>query len=291
MPTDLHSLPTTVQQVVGNYTPSYVPLFSRIFDAGKTVAHEPKIGQIKIETTDVIGDATTRRITSQDTEFKSGKLATSNKVFNKYIRAVKFIKSGWQPEVNINKISAQVLDQNMQAFDINVLTGDPLKDGTLSNNGLMQSKDPNHVTNTSKELASALSLSDAKTFLDGVIKQAEELVGNAPKRIVFTGSLGDKLGGFVPNTAVSVLSAIKDAYTQQGKQLEWLFAPSGAGTKDGVMVVTPSVVTFNYTALPRLYKMGYNDENEYSWFVFIDGSSMVDVEKLGGVIVQPVTFS
>lgn len=290
--TDLHELPTTVERVVSNYTPSYTPLFSRVFSQDKTVAYEPKLGHIETKTTDVIGDATTRRVTAQDTEFKAGKISSSSKAFYKYVNAIKFTKSGWQSEIDVNKLTAQVLDQNMESFDVKVLNGDPLADGTLSNNGLISSKDPNHVSNTAKELPAALTLDGAKAFFDGLIKQAEDYVGRAAeKRIVLLGDLEGKLGGFVPGTAVSVMTAIRDAYASQGKRLDWLFAPSIPSVGTGVIVVTPSMVTFNYTALPRLHKMGYNEENEYSWFTFIDGSTMVDVEKLGGVIYQPVTFA
>ncbi len=292
MATDLHELPTTVERVVSGYTPSYTPVFSRVFDASKTVAHTPVIGQLKLESTDVIGDATTRRITAQDTEFKAGKIGSSSKVFNKYVRAIKFIKSGWQREIDVNKLTAQVLDQNMEAFDVKVMNGDPLKDGTLSNNGLVVSADPNHITNASKELSKAPALDELKAFFDGLVKQSEEAVGKAAaKRIVVFGALEDKLGGFVNGTAVSVMTAIRDAYAAQEKNIDWVFAPAVDNLASGALILAPGLVTFNYTALPRLHKMGYNDEGEYSWFTFIDGSSMVDVEKAGGVIVQPVTFA
>lgn len=288
MATDLHGSNETVERINRGYSPTYVPLFSRLFS--KTVAYPAKIGKVKLKETQIIGDATVQQINTQDTEFKHVKVGDSEKEFNKYLEGIKFIASGFQDVPDMQSIGNQILDQNLMKFDKDVFFGAPLKDGTLRNNGLYNSKDKNLIKTASVSLGTAPTIDAWKGFIDGALSEAEKRLGNAPKSIVLLGQAASKIGKFVPSTATAFLKALQDSYTSD-RQLSWLTAPENLGSEDGVMIFTPSVNTLRYVMLPRVYKQGYNDEDEYTWMTFMSGSAMVDVEREGGIVICPAKFS
>ena len=288
MATDLHNTNEVVEKVNRAYTPTYVPLFSRIFS--KSVAYPATIGKVQLKETQVIGDATVQQVNAQDTEFKHAKAGDTSKTFNNYIEGVKFIASGFQEQPQLQGIANQILDQNLMKFDSDVFYGAPLKDGRLSNNGLYGSKDENQVKLASQAMGANPTVDAWKEYLDAALREAGKELGTAPKIIVLMGQAASKIGKFVPNTAVSFLKALQDSYTAD-QQLTWLTAPENLNSPDGIMIVTPSALTFRYVMLPRVYKQGYNDENEYTWMTILSGSSMVDIERRGGIVIKPATFT
>lgn len=291
MSTDKHALEITTEKVNESYEASYVPLFPVLTKQKK---YTEVIGEVKLKESNIIGDAKARKINAQDTEWKHAKSGTSEKKFNKYFSGIKFIVSGFQDNTDFQKHADELLDINMMEFDKNVFYGDPTSDGTLRNNGMYASDDPNFITNAIEALGANPTVDQIKELFDALIFQSEQTVGNVAKTIILVGEMAKKLGRFVPNTATSFARAIAASYQDEGKQITIEGAPSNltAETNDsGILLLTPSKVEFDYTTLPKIDDQGYNAEDKYTWLNLIYGSATVDVQKKGALIKQPVSFS
>lgn len=291
MPSDKLGLEITTEAINTGYEPSYIPLFPILT---KTVKYVETIGEVKLKETKIIGDATARKISAQDTEWKHAKVGPASKQFNKYFAGIKYIASGLQDNADAQRIANELLDINLMEFDKNFFFGDPTDDGTLRNNGLFASADANYITNSSTSLSSTPDVGTYKDLFDALLAQAEAKVGNAAKIILLSGTVTSKLGRFVPNTATSFARALAASYADSGKQVSFASVPTNitvGASANGILVLTPSKLIHRYTAFPYIKQQGYNAENDYTWMNLMLGSSMVDVEKEGALIKQPVTFS
>lgn len=291
MPTDKHTLEITIEKVNEAYQPSYTPIFPLL---NKTRKHDELIGEVKLKETSVIGDARAREINAQDTEIKHAKSGQTTKNFEKYFKGIKYTVSGFVDNSDFQKVSDEILDANLMDFDKAVFTGDANASGAIRNNGLWNSNDPKYITKPSQNMGVNPTQDELKVLFDGLIKEAEQTLGNAPKIILLVGDAADKLGRFVPNTTTTYLRAIQNAYADLGMQISIEAAPSNlvAGTTAcGILLLTPSQILFNYTALPHIKGNGYNEEDAYTWMTLIYGSAMVDVQKQGAIIKKPLTFA
>ena len=284
MPTDKQNLQITVEKVNEAYTPAYIPLFPVIT---KTKKYDEVIGEVKMHESTVIGDARARVLNAQDTEWKHAKSGTKSKVFNKFFSGIKHIVSGFVDNSDFQKTADEILDINLMEFDKKVFLGE-------GNNGLWVSNDPDYITNSSATLASSPTVDAWKSLFDDLLEQSEKTLGNVEKTIVVVGVAANKLGKFMPNLATTYARAIMDAYKDAGKQVEITTAPANLtadiSSASGVLVLTPSKILHRYTVLPSIKGRGYNEENAYTWMSLVYGSSMIDVEKKGAIIKQPITF-
>lgn len=291
MPTDKHALEMTAEKVNEGYEASYTPLFPILT---KTKKYEEVIGEVKLESSSIIGDAKARKINAQDTEFKHAKSAPKSKQFNKYLSAIKYTVSGFVDNSDFQSRGNELIDVNMMEFDKNVFLGDPTDSGALRNNGLWMSNDPDYITKLIKSMLANPTQDEWKDLFDAIIYESEQKVGNVAKNIVLVGDAATKLGRFVPNTTTTYLRAIQNAYSDTGRQITIDTAPSNlteGTTESGILLLTPSKIVHRYTAIPHIRKNGYNDEDEYTWMSLFYGSSMVDVEKAGAIIKQPIQFT
>jgi len=283
MPTDKLELQITAEKANEAYSPSYIPLFPIIT---KTKKYDEIIGEVKLQSSSIIGDAKARAINAQDTEWKHAKSGVKSKLFKKFFSGIKYIVSGFIDNSDYQRNSDELLDINVMEFDKNVFRG-------RGNNGLWLSSDPDFIANAIKNLPANPTVDDWKVMFDDLIEQSEQTLGNVAKVFVLVGVAASRIGKFVPNTATTFAQAITDAYKATDKNITITTAPANlvdAG-ESGVLLLTPSHILHRYTALPHIRDNGFNREDAYTWSSLIYGSSMIDVEKKGAIIKQPIAFA
>ncbi|MDR0676928.1 MAG: hypothetical protein LBF97_07840 [Elusimicrobiota bacterium] len=294
MSTDKITLEITTEKINETYTPIYVPIFTLLTNQKK---YEEKVGQVKLEEANLIGDAKARKITEQDTEIKHAQSAKEKKNFVKYFFGIKYKQSGFQDNTDFTKIANIILDENMMHFDKIVFQGDLDKGGVPINDALWNSTDKDYITKPSSTISSTTSLNDIKEIFDELIQESEENVGNIPKQFILVGKFANNLGKYINNTATTYLQAIRDAYNATGKQISFEVAPQNiikdldTNNSNGVLLFAPQKVTFHYTKLPSIDDQGYNAENKYTWMNLFFGSSKVSIDKLGAMIKKPLILT
>lgn len=292
MGTDKNGLSEEVQNLNSNWTPSYLPFFRTLVEAGlKLKKHTAVFGTVKSKETNILGDARANIIDMQDTEVKHAKSGIGEKVFSKYLLGIKYVQSVFQDNSDMQRCADQILEENLKQFDEHSFNGAPTKSGALRNNGFWASTDPNYVTNTAASLAKNASLDEIKAVFDALLKQGETAVGNAPKIFAMTRDIANFMGKFVPNQAICFAQALRDAYAAEGVQVSFGTIPSNLTSGKGILLITPSLVTFDYIDLPFISGTGDNPEDDYQYIKEQHGSSRVDVEKQGAIIKQPINIT
>jgi hypothetical protein len=284
MATDKISFDVTVEQVNQLIKPVYSPLYS-IFT--KAVKYTEKIGQITFKRNDTIGDLDAKMLSAQGTERKHFVTGQSSKNFNKYLLGISYIESGYQEPTGIEKIAGRVIEYHSKQLDRMVFTGDPDATGALQNNGILNTNDPNAVTNDPYTLSN-VSVNSLSKFFTGLLKQSEELTGNSSKTILLSGQLRDILTNFVDGTAVPYGKALADIYPVDANIIALPQNLNSIVEGNLAIVLSTEDITFNYIAFPQLEAQGYDARNQESWFNFYFGSAMVDLEINGALIKQPV---
>ncbi|MDR0485697.1 MAG: hypothetical protein LBH29_03105 [Elusimicrobiota bacterium] len=289
MATDKIAMNEIVERANNAFKPIYKPLFA-IFK--KLAGYDEYNGTMTFLETDTKGNLSARLINSQDTEGKHIAVGEDKKVYNKYFKGVNYIVSGYQKNDDIDNITAKVLEVFTRQLDEEIFRGDPNADGSLNNNGIFGTNDKNAVKKADITLANS-SIDTILAFFASLLKEAEELAGNAEKTILIGGALKDLLSKVVPNTAVLYKTLIKESFTMPvnlvalPSNLE-AFLPSG---KSIAQVLTLDAITLRHSAMPRLKAQGFNEEKEHTWYKFFYGSAMVDVEQRGASIIQPVIIA
>jgi hypothetical protein len=286
MATDKIVFDVSVKDVNTAYKPIYAPLYS-IFT--KTQKYQESIGQITFRKNDIVGDLDAKELAAQGTERKHFATGSATKTFNKYIMGISYTESGYQQSSDIQKLAGKVLDHHAKQLDAIVFTGHPDASGALRNNGILNTADPNAITK-SPYTFSDTSINAVAKFFAELLKESEDLTGNAGKVILLGGKLRNILSNFVGGTAVSYKKALEDIFPVSA---DIIALPSNldsiAAVGDLAIVLSLDDITFNYIAFPQLEGQGYDERNKESWFNFFFGSAMVDLEVKGALIKQAVS--
>jgi hypothetical protein len=293
MSTDKIALEITTEKLNNGYNPVYLPLWTML---PKTKKYDEKIGQVNLQETTLIGDAVARKINAQDTEQKHANAMLAKKIFNKYFFGISYHESGFQDNSDLQLIADQILELNSMQFDKQFFAGDFDSSGNLLNNALWKSSDRNYILNSAKEISATFSLDDIKVIFDDLVEQSETYVGNIKKEIIVVGDIAKKLGKFVANTDITYLSAIKNAYLAEGKTINFrtlsknLFSGLAGDDNNGILVLAPEKLTFNYAMLPAVDGQGYRDEKRYTWLNVAFSSNMTSCDMQGAIIKQLITY-
>ncbi len=292
MATDKIGLSEEVIKLNTAWVPAYNPFFRALVEKGlKTLKHTAVTGTVKTKETNVLGNARAEVIDPQDTEVKHAKSGYSSKTFNKYMLGIKYIQSVFQDVTDVQRCADQILEENLKKFDEDAFTGAPTQAGVLRNNGFYASTDPNFVTQTAGSLSSSASLNQLKAFFDSLLNDSEGYVGNSSKILGLTGGLAAFLGKFQDGQVVSYAEAIRNAYTAEGRDVSFVRIPNNLTADNAVLVMAPSLITFDYIELPYISAKDVNKEDDYEYIKEIHGSSRVNVEQLGAIIKKPVTLA
>lgn len=277
----------TVEEFMNDYKPGYtsiMPLFM-----SNAQQHAIEVGTSDFKRIETIGDIRSRRFGPKDTELHQINAKEGKKTFSKYFFGSQFIQSQLQNVEGYEDVVAQVLDEHNKQGDEIFLTGDGTSDGTVLNNGLFYSKDPNYTKNASANIAATSdNLPGFYAKLAEVIEDANDIDGQKTV-LVYGADARKKMVSLFPQTERSLQAVLDETFSDIAfNLLPKSITPTGT---NGFIVVNLTQTKLHYTVLPSVRKQGVNDEKDYAWTNFIMGSSMLEVLAKDGVIHQPVTFA
>lgn len=254
--------------------------------------HNVDISRAKFREINVDSDSIVAEIITQEaTEKAHIKARGMDKTFNIFVKGAKFIKSlANNAVVDLQKIHNKVLREYMILFEKDALHGDG------GNNGLLSSKDPFYVTNSSHEVPALAEdgfnrVQDLNSLVNSLKTQVSNTTSSGDVKIfVYGDKLIEFMGEITKNKETSVREIIQKAYPKA----MWIEIPSIALKEDdgnGFVVVSDDATTLHMTTEPTIKKQGENEEDEYYYANYITGSVQVTPDLEGAIIKQPITFA
>lgn len=278
----------TVEEFMGDYTPVYNPLYSLFL--GNSQEYPAEAGVQNFRRVEAVGDIRAKRITPKDTELKLVSAAGSSKQFKKYFLANKFITSGIQSTEGNEEVIEQVLDEHQAQMDELLLFGDGTSNGTVINNGLFYSADPNFTEESSSAIAAGSTrLGLIHSAILATLEKARNLDGS--KMILVYGAALIPYMNSLFETVARPLSAVLEDSLEADETIVKMPAYVTPAGVNGWLVINLARIKLHYSTLPQLISQDYNEEDMYYWHNFMMGSVMVDVLAKDAIIKQPITFS
>jgi len=291
MPTNKVQL-RTVEEFMSDFQPVYKPLFPLFLD--KSQAHTAEVGEAKFKRAEAVGDIRAHRITPKDTAIKQIAVGEGSKTFKKYFLANQFILSQLKSREGAEDVIAQVLDEHNKQADDLLLLGEGTSAGTVQNNGLYWSADPNYRLESSAAVAAGTAsdhLKDMHSKLMATVALGDHLSGRKAL-IIYGSTAGTKLDSLYANTDRPFKGVLSEVL---GSEISVVKLPSAVtpSSANGWILVNLDQVKLHYIAsgLPKLADQGVNDEKLYAWFNFLLGSMMLEVLADDAIVRQPVTFA
>ncbi len=276
-----------VDQTMADYKPVYSPIVPLFLP--KSVKYNEEVGKLTFTRAEANGDIRVKNITPKDTEIRQFSVGESSKSYKKYFKGVQFTLSQFQDQSQVQDSNNQALDEHWKQFDEEFLTGEGSAANNVINNGLYWSGDSNYVLENSTAIASGdTRLSD---FHNKVILSATKADLVAGKKLVmFYGT--DILPLFNSLYDASQTAFKKALGDVLGNNYSLVQMPASiTPAASGWIVVNMDQVKLHYTKLPGIHKQGVNDEKNYAWWNFLQGSTMLEVLALNGVVRQPATLA
>lgn len=270
----------SVEEFMSGFTPRYTSLMALFLDGARQ--HEANVGEAKYNGISAMGDIRSRRITPKDTELHQIGAGPGSKTFKKYFLGSQYIQSNLQDRQGYEDVVAEALDEHNKHNDEIFLGGDG------QNNGLLVSSDPNFTLRSSDEMA------DLDELYNTIVAQA--LIANeieGKKVLLYFGdTMSTKFNSLFGTNKVPFSAALAEADALA--DYDFIKVPTSvlpASLTGGFAIVNMGKIQVHYMLLPEVNNQGTNDEKNYAWTNFLQGSSMVDVKTKDGIIVQPVTFA
>lgn len=271
----------SVEEFMGGFTPRYTSLMALFLDGAKQ--HEAAVGEAKYSKIEAMGDIRSRVVTPKDTELHQIGAGPSSKAFKKYFLGSQYIQSNLQDRQGYEDVVAEALDEHNKHNDEIFLSGDG------QNNGLLVSSDANFT----------LRSSAAATTLDALYNEiiAEALVANeieGKKVLLYFGdTMSSRFNALFTENKVAFSAALSEAEAMS--EYDFIKVPTAvlpaSLTGGGFAIVNMGKIQVHYMLLPEVNNQGTNEEKNYAWTNFLQGSSMVDVKTKDAIIVQPLTFA
>lgn len=276
----------SVEEFMSGFTPRYTSLMALFLDGARQ--HEAKVGEAKYSQVSAMGDIRSRRITPKDTELHQIGAGPGSKSFKKYFLGSQYIQSNLQDRQGYEDVVAEALDEHNKHNDEIFLGGDG------QNNGLLVSSDPNFTLRSSVQIAAGTDGTHLDALYSKIIEQmliANEIEGR--KVLLYFGdTMSGKMNALFGETKVAFSSVLSDADAMANTDL--IKVPTAvlpASLTGGFAIVNMDKIQVHYMLLPEVNAQGTNEEKNYAWTRFLQGSSMVDVKTKDGIIVQPLTFA
>lgn len=275
-----------VEEVMNDYVPIYTPIYTLLLPGA--VSYPAEVGVNDFRRVEAVGDIRQHRITPKDTEIKQIAATDGKKSFRKYFFANQFKISSWQNREGIEEVIKQTLDEHQLQADELLLSGDGANAGSVLNNGLFNSQDPNYTLEDSVTIAADKRLYDlhAKVVMSAL--KADQTAGR--KVLVFYGTAILPLVRSLYETGVKTFRAVLQEALPDYSIVELPQRATPAGGS-GWMIINLDQVKLHYCLLPQLLGQGLNEENMYVWTNFGMGSMMVDIKAEDGVLRQPATLA
>lgn len=275
-----------VEEFMADYTPIYQPLYPLFL--GRSTQYTREAGKLDFRRVRTIGDIRAKHVTPKDTEIRQVNVMEGKKAFKKYFLANQFTISDFQDRQGVEEIVSQVLDEHQVQMDELFLLGEGTSAGTVVNNGLFHSADPNYTLQSSAEIALSSRLYDlhSKVMTDAQI--ANQIGGR--KVVIFYGSdILPLVNSLFPDAVRSFKAALQESLGGDYSIVEMPAASTPSG-ENGWIIANFDQCKLHYTALPQLMSQGANAEKMYLWHNFLMGSCMLEVLAKDAVIRQPTTL-
>lgn len=280
----------STDEVMAGYVPTYIPFWPLLLSNGKAKAYPEVVGKLNFKRMEAVGNIRLQKYSPKDTHVHQIAAVEKSKTFKKYFNAAQFVQSTRQDTSQNEDVVRQVLDENNKLMDDYVLLGEGTSAGTVVNNGLYWSGDPNYLLESSSALASTgghLPALHASVIAEKI--KADSVAGR--KVVVFYGeTMLLKLSGVYADSGVSFRETLSKSLGPNYSiaELPIEVTPSSA---NGFMIINLDQVILHYTTAPKLDDQGVDARNQEIWHNFLMGSAMVEVLAYKGIIRQPHTFS
>lgn len=270
----------SVEEFMAGFTPRYTPIMGLFLDGARQ--HEAVVGEQKYTQISAVGDIRNKILTPKDTELHQIGATGSSKSYKKYFLASQFIQSNLQSREGYEDVVAEALDEHNKHNDEIFLSGNS------QNNGLLVSSDPNFTLRTSA-LASTLDALYTEIVAEALV--ANEIEGR--KVLLYFGdTMSAKFNSLFADTNRAFSAVLSEA--EALADYDFIKVPTSvlpASLTDGFAIVNMGKIQVHYMLLPEVNNQGVNEEKNYAWTNFLQGSSMVDVKTKDAIIVQPLTFA
>ncbi|MDR1884415.1 MAG: hypothetical protein LBR26_16805 [Prevotella sp.] len=277
MATDSLLFDSKVEDINREYRPSYNPFYSIFQNA---VKYDEINGVIDFKEVKVNGDISAKEILAQNTEEKHFGLGETKKTYRKTFYGIKLNHSKYEKTFNEVSIAKRVMDAHNKEFDLKVLNG------AASNNGAFVTTDPNFIKRADL-VDQASNLATINQIILDALTDSKK-AGNGIKSVITYGDFERKLNQFIANTSSTFKTAIED----NNPNIRFVdMDQSLIDGASGFEIIDTNNVLLRYARLPQLFRKGINEEDEYTWYKFGYSSAMVDIEQLGGIVRQDVTFA
>lgn len=270
----------SVEEFMSGFTPRYTSLMALFLSGAKQ--HEATVGEAKYSQISAMGDIRNRVVTPKDTELHQIGAGPSSKAFKKYFLGSQYIQSNLQDRQGYEDVVAEALDEHNKHNDEIFLSGDG------QNNGLLVSSDSNFTARSSAAMA------DLDALYNKIIEQA--LIANeieGQKVLLYFGdTMSTKFNSLFGDNKVPFNEAVGAADALSG--YDFIKVPTAvvpSTLTSGFAIVNMGKIQVHYMILPEVNNQGVNEEKNYAWTNFLQGSSMVDVKTKDAIILQPLTFS
>ena len=270
----------SVEEFMAGFTPRYTPLMGLFLDGARQ--HETAVGEAKYSKVEAMGDIRSRVVTPKDTELHQIGAGSSSKTFKKYFLGSQYIQSNLQDRQGYEDVVAEALDEHNKHNDEIFMSGDG------QNNGLLVSSDPNFTSRLSAAMA------DLDALYNKIVEQA--LIANeieGEKVLLYFGeTMSTKFNSLFGDNKVPFSEALSGADALSGYNFIKVPTSVVPGTlTSGFAIVNMGKIQVHYMLLPEVNNQGQNEEKNYAWTNFLQGSSMVDVKTKDAIILQPLTFA
>lgn len=270
----------SVEEFMSGFTPRYTSLMALFLSGARQ--HEATVGEAKYTQVSAMGDIRNRVVTPKDTELHQIGAGPLSKAFKKYFLGSQYIQSNLQDRQGYEDVVAEALDEHNKHNDEIFLGGDG------QNNGLLVSTDANFTSRSSAAMA------DLDALYNKIVEQA--LIANeieGQKVLLYFGdTMSTKFNSLFGDNKVPFSEAVGGADALSG--YDFIKVPTAvvpASLTSGFAIVNMGKIQVHYMILPEVNNQGTNEEKNYAWTNFLQGSSMVDVKTKDAIILQPLTFS
>lgn len=278
----------SVEEFMSDYVPVYQPIFPLFL--GKSQQYAAEVAKREFRRINAVADIRLKHVTPKDTELKQIAVMEGKKAFKSYFLANQFTMSNFQDRQGVEEVVAQVLDEHQIQADEMLLLGEGTSAGTVINNGLFWSADPNYTLETSTAVASDSGhLPSLHSKIMTTATKANQVAGR--KLLVLYGATTVEKSNGVYSSSSRGFKAVLEEVLGSNYSVAVLPEAATPSATNGWIIANLDQTKLHYTALPQLLAQGVNEEKMYAWFNFMMGSMMLEVLAGNGIIRQPATFA
>lgn len=293
MTSDIRTGLKTKEEYIEASSISYIPSILALSKKQQFALDINKITfkELKVEKDSVVPSF----LTSEMTEINTAKVSQSKHDFYAYGKGIKFRRDLLQnANVNLQPVHDQIIRELSIQWDRSALVGEG------GNNGLITSSDSNVYAPSSAAIPAISGdgfnqVLKAKQIAVDLNNAINDYTASTDLVVYFYGaSLLSFLGNVTAGQENDVRYHIRQAFA--GKNVRFvdisaLAAPSSLSLGNGIIVVADNLTTIEHCGLTSIAKQGVNDEDDYYWVRYFNGSVQIRPEVYGAVIKQVITFS